>query len=322
MQCVTSRSHVNLVLDSRLERPFSVSARQMSMLVMPTLMGRLNAERHLREIATDETTVLCFGNLPPLYRCKGHTLLFLQNRYLTGGLDSSGFSLRVRLRITAERMWLRTRIRNVDEVIVQSPSMATEVEQALSVRARVLPFAPESAVRDSGGSAADSKQAVRFDFLYVASGEPHKNHDRLLEAWKVLAAEGVRPSLCLTVHPERFPDLVSRIRQAAAENELRIENIGQAPGEEILMLYRDARALIYPSLGESLGLPLIEAQAAGLPVIAAERDYVRDVVEPAETFDPMSAVSIARAVRRFLKNPAPVQRILTPEQFLDAICSG
>jgi glycosyltransferase involved in cell wall biosynthesis len=57
--------------------------------------------------------------------------------------------------------------------------------------------------------------------------------------------------------------------------------------------------LIYPSLFESFGLPLLEARQAGLPIIAAELDYVRDIVEPVVSFDPESALSIARAVMRY-----------------------
>ncbi len=59
-------------------------------------------------------------------------------------------------------------------------------------------------------------------------------------------------------------------------------------------------ALIFPSKTESLGLPLIEAASAGLPIIASELDFVRDVCVPNETFDPYSSTSISRAVKRLL----------------------
>ena len=54
----------------------------------------------------------------------------------------------------------------------------------------------------------------------------------------------------------------------------------------------------------------------GLPVIAPELDYVRDVIQPAETFDPSSPLSISRAVRRFLHQPEPTARIGSAEDFL------
>lgn len=60
-------------------------------------------------------------------------------------------------------------------------------------------------------------------------------------------------------------------------------------------------------------------ESAGLPIVAAELDYVRDVVTPMQTFDPTSPVSIARAVKRFLgvaDHPSP---LLSPADFLRQI---
>ena len=50
-----------------------------------------------------------------------------------------------------------------------------------------------------------------------------------------------------------------------------------------------------------MGLPLLEAQSLSVPIIASERDYVRDLVEPSQTFDPASPLSIARAVMRAME---------------------
>ena len=93
-------------------------------------------------------------------------------------------------------------------------------------------------------------------------------------------------------------------------------NLGKVPSADIPALYKSSSALIFPSKVESFGLPLIEATQMGLPVLASELDYVRDVIEPVETFNPESPVSIARAVRRFLKNPDPITPAGTAEEFL------
>jgi len=66
-------------------------------------------------------------------------------------------------------------------------------------------------------------------------------------------------------------------------------------------------------------LPLVEAAACGLPVVAAELDYVRDVVTPLETFDPESPLSIARAVRRFLGCPETPEPVMTASEFVERI---
>jgi glycosyltransferase involved in cell wall biosynthesis len=66
-------------------------------------------------------------------------------------------------------------------------------------------------------------------------------------------------------------------------------------------------------------LPLLEAARARLPIVAAERDYVRDIVTPAETFDPESPVSIARAVRRFLRCPEEPMFVMSASEFLEQL---
>ena len=87
------------------------------------------------------------------------------------------------------------------------------------------------------------------------------------------------------------------------------------PHADVLVLYATAKAMIFPSTSESFGLPLVEATQLGLPILAPELDYVRDVCSPAHTFDPASPVSIARAVKRFLAVPEPVLQLRSPQDF-------
>jgi glycosyltransferase involved in cell wall biosynthesis len=88
------------------------------------------------------------------------------------------------------------------------------------------------------------------------------------------------------------------MEQLALQHGLRVSN-NSVPSGQISGLYAQCGALIYPSLFESFGLPLLEARLAGVPILAAERDYVRDVITPAVSFDPESSLSIARAVMRY-----------------------
>ena len=84
-------------------------------------------------------------------------------------------------------------------------------------------------------------------------------------------------------------------------------------------LYKRSCALVCPSTSESFGLPLLEATTCGLPIVASELDYVRDLVSPVETFDAGSAVSISRAVRRFLGRPEAPLPVMTASEFLEKI---
>lgn len=134
--------------------------------------------------------------------------------------------------------------------------------------------------------------------MYVATGERHKNHCRLIEAWVLLAKNHFYPSLLLTLCKKKYPELVKFIEKEAKLHSLKI-SIEPIKYEKIDNFYAKSRALIYPSLLESLGLPLLEAKAFDLPILASERDFVRDIVDPVATFDPNSAQSICSSVLRF-----------------------
>ncbi len=264
--------------------------------VEPTLLGRFAAERRLAGTVVPSDRVLCFGNLPPLFRLRGEAVVFLQNRYLVDPCAPlRALPLKPRIRLWLERAWLSGCRLNASRYIVQTPSMQLLAAQQLGMPVSCVPFLPAGALGQGCG-----RNERQFDFLYVASGEAHKNHLALIEAWDILADAGVFPSIALTLAPEAAPALCARVAQAAARG-LRIQNIGVLPHDRLLAMYRASGALIYPSSFESFGLPLLEARQAGLPVLAPELDYVRDLTDPDETFDPRSPISIARAVRRHLE---------------------
>lgn len=297
-------------VDRRMPLPANLSGNIIVKFVEPSMQHRLQAEWWLAQNAQLQDTVLCFGNLPPLFRLLGRSVVFVQNRYLIDNVKLDGFSVKTKLRLAAERFWLSRRMDNADEFVVQTPSMKRLLNALTRGRApvHVFPFVDKYDGR---------KQRVRsleksndFDFLYVASGEPHKNHRQLIEAWCLLAQESMFPTLKLTVNRAHFPELCSWIEQKNMQYQLNVENMGTLPHDQVERLYGRSAALIYPSTFESFGLPLIEARQAGLPVLAPEMDYVRDVLDPEQTFDPESPVSIARAVKRFLKieeQPLPLQ---------------
>jgi glycosyltransferase involved in cell wall biosynthesis len=301
------------LLDHRLDKA-SVQPTLAVECFSPTLLGRWRAERRVNRLAKPGDIVLCFGNLPPLFRNEGKVAVFLQNRYLFGQRDLRAFSLWERWRIRLERLWFARRMDATSMVIyVQTPSMADELLRETGIEARVFPFAPKEPDRPAPPA------EPQFDFIYVASGEPHKNHRQLIDAWKLLGLQGLFPSLCLTLDPKTHAPLVQHLQRVANEHGLRITNLGTVAPTEMTRCYRQARALIYPSTLESFGLPLIEAAGLGLPVLASELDYVRDVVTPVASFDPHSPLSIARAVRRFLHENEGPQRVSSPMDFVHAV---
>ena len=64
---------------------------------------------------------------------------------------------------------------------------------------------------------------------------------------------------------------------------------------------------------------MAEAKSIELPVICSELDYARDIIDPIETFNPYSPVSIKRAVNRYLKRPDEKSKVITPYEFMNII---
>lgn len=298
-------------LDRRFTLPPDHLFSRTAMRVPPGIAARLAAEWRLRTLVKPGDVLLCFGNLPPLFGAPGHVVLFLQNRYVVSPRFTGGLPLRTRMRMAVERLWLRSGLHRAHLVLAQTPSMAGEIRRALGRVPEILPFAPPPTVPARPVRAANGDAT----FLYVASGEPHKNHINLLEAWARLAEDGLRPGLVLTVDPAAFPGLAAVVARHAAAG-TRVRNAGDLEPARLAQLYADADAIVYPSRYESFGLPLLEAESRGIPIVAAELDYVRDVVDPAQTFDPESPQSIARAVKRFLKIDDSRARVLTPDGFI------
>lgn len=316
LEAAGKRSAVTVLVDSRLEVPEDLGRAVTMIRIRPTIVGRLAGEWTLCRLARPTDTVLCFGNLPPLFRIKGRGIVFLQNRYLVEERDLEGFPLKVKLRLMIERLWLRLFNGHAETIIVQTRSMQQAATQALGRTVDVIALFLDFSGYQRREIEKDRSQTVLYDFLYVATGEPHKNHVNLLEAWKLLASDGLYPSLCLTVSGSDYPGLARIVEQARADHKLKIDNVQVRSRSDMQRLYDCSRALVYPSIVESFGLPLLEARQAGLSIIASELDYVRDLVDPEESFDPQSPHSIARAIKRYLKIPEPPLTILTSDAFV------
>jgi glycosyltransferase involved in cell wall biosynthesis len=288
------------LLDQRFEllpMPGGMTVRRF----MPSIGGRARAELYLSQIAVPTSRVVCFGSLPPLWRCRGRVSVFVQNQNIINRTDISEYPLKQRLRIALERHWFRRYSRNADRFIVQTQTMLDLLERLLGRTAdiSVAPLVPDELLHPLPPRDAVARgTATPYDFCYVSTGEPHKNHRRLVEAWILLARKQWFPSLYLTVSAEGYPRLHRWIDDMRRRHGLNIDNVGYVSSPRVHEIYSHSQALIYPALYESFGLPLVEACRHDLRIVAAERDYVRDVVTPDETFDPLSARSIARAAER------------------------
>jgi glycosyltransferase involved in cell wall biosynthesis len=135
--------------------------------------------------------------------------------------------------------------------------------------------------------------------LYPAHCWPHKNHLRLLDSVARLRdAEGLRVHLVCTggLHHD-FPSIQAHVRSLRLEDQ--VSFLGYVSHEDLRALYSTAKFLIFPSLFEGYGFPLVEAMQAGLPIACSNVTSVPETVaDAALMFDPWKIESISNAVRQ------------------------
>ena len=134
--------------------------------------------------------------------------------------------------------------------------------------------------------------------LYPAQAWPHKNHARLLRALALLRARGLRiPLVCTGASNEHS----AAVRRAAGEAGVAddVVFLGFVAPEDLAGLYYVASALVFPSLFEGWGMPVLEAFRAGLPVTCSNATSLPELVgDAALVFDPLDVEAIAYAVNR------------------------
>ena len=142
--------------------------------------------------------------------------------------------------------------------------------------------------------------------VYPANFWKHKNHEILLTAFGVACHEGLPPDIKLICTG------APGVRQAWLMTAARTMNLGERilfpgylPNAELAALMADCSGVVFPSLYEGFGLPVIEAMAAGVPVACSNRTSLPEVAaEAAILFDPRVPSQISQAMISLVENNA------------------
>jgi len=137
--------------------------------------------------------------------------------------------------------------------------------------------------------------------LSVSAKRPHKNLERLLQALAATPGEH-RPLLVVPGYPTEYE---AELRRRAVE--LGVAEDVRWPSwvspADLEGLYAAAACLVFPSLYEGFGLPVLEAMARGVPVASSNRSSLPEVAgDAALLFDPEDPAAIARAMTRLLSD--------------------
>lgn len=139
-------------------------------------------------------------------------------------------------------------------------------------------------------------------FLYVGNAYPHKNLNRLLQALSSLISQYPKIFLVLVGKEDYFYEkLKEKVRKMGLVNNVTF--YGEAKDEELHSLYRNAKALVLPSLMEGFGLPALEAMANKCLVLASDIAVLAETCGKAAIyFNPYDVEDITEKIKDVIQS--------------------
>jgi glycosyltransferase involved in cell wall biosynthesis len=200
-------------------------------------------------------------------------------------------------------------------VLVSSSSARADLVEripAAAAKVETVPLGVSEFFLTNGASASNpAVEALRPFLLCVGNRKPHKN---LTAAVEVLARlRRRRPELKLVVAGRAFEGW-NAVLERADELGVRdaVVEIDTPDDERLRALYSACEVLLFPSLYEGFGLPVLEAMACGAPVVASDRASLPEVVGDAGLLvDPADPDAWEAAVERLLTDAALRQRLVS-----------
>ncbi len=140
--------------------------------------------------------------------------------------------------------------------------------------------------------------------LYIGTLEPRKNLVRLIEAFYSALKQYNNPKINLVISGKKgwmYTEIFNKVKQLGLEQKaIFTDYISE---DEKTVLLQNAKCFVYPSLYEGFGLPVLEAMAAGCPVITSNISSLPEVAgQAALLVDPTNVAEIGKAIKLILSN--------------------
>lgn len=138
--------------------------------------------------------------------------------------------------------------------------------------------------------------------LFVGTLSPHKNIERIIEAFNKVRNEGYDYQLVICGKKGwLYEDIFKKVKELKLEHEVIFTDY--VTNEELEVLYKNTKLFVFPSLYEGFGFPPIEAMARKAPVLASKEGALLEIVGDAAVFcDAYSVEDISDKIKSILKN--------------------
>jgi glycosyltransferase involved in cell wall biosynthesis len=200
---------------------------------------------------------------------------------------------------TAYRLMTPILLRHIKALITVSQFSKREISEFYDFPKAQILVVP-NAVSDEFQPGAPMGARPKY-LLAVSSPSAHKNFSRMIRAFLQLKGhDQVELRIVGGGGGTVFSD---DSLQASVSSDPRIRFLGRLTDQELIEQYQGAAAFVFPSLYEGFGIPPLEAQACGCPVLAANAASIPEVLQSSALyFDPLDVDHIARAMALALNN--------------------
>jgi len=208
-----------------------------------------------------------------------------------------------------ERVWffeyfIKHRLKYASHILTISEFIRQEIIQEFRVPPEMvtsIPLAPDPIFcQRPAGEVKKVRKHLGLPesyLLFVSSLEPRKNIDLLIEAMQLVSVD--IPLVLVGWQGWGDKGWLEKIKSAGLES--RIHITGHISDHDLVAIYNGAQALIYPSIYEGFGLPIVEAMACGCPVICSNTASMPEVAGGAAILiDPARSEELAAAIERII----------------------
>ena len=201
---------------------------------------------------------------------------------------------------------IRRAVKRATNVLVISKSTANDIERLIPasrgktvvtyLAARCTNVSPEDTAQAAQTTAAREVPSTPY-VLFIGTLEPRKNLQRLIQAWAKLGVDVRGEHRLIVVGLQGW--MVQSLQSQAGDSVLWA---GHLSDEALQRYLRHATCFVYPTLYEGFGLPVVEAMAAGVPVLTSDIGATAEIARDAALLiDPTSLQSIEHGLTRLLQ---------------------
>ena len=253
-------------------------------------------------------SILCFANVPPPIKTSIKVYIYFHNELI---LDATNVNLPFfrAFIFSIKKFYIKNRDNDYNW-IVQTDHIKDLLSEKLEIKGSKIDKHPIYSEKEVLVQKTDSNS-----FIFPSSNNPHKNNNLLLEAF-ILAAGKTDQQLKLRI---TIKESEINIDKNSYPANLKVEYLGIINHNKLLKIYESSKFLIFPSLRESFGLPLIEGIQAGCIILAPKLNYVSELISPAYSFDANNLNSISESILESINNKKHPLQLIKINSHVDEI---